>query len=167
MQPSKSSRAYKEVVMGLDMYLYRRTYIRYITEHTDTTEITAVINGESKKFSNVSYITENVGYWRKANAIHKYFVDVAQGGEDDCEEHIVKVEDLQNLLDICKEIKKRKRWKSYAEEHLPTTEGFFFGPTKYDEYYLECIDETINILEPLLKDFKDDFRVDFIYESSW
>lgn len=30
-------------------------------------------------------IWKEIGYWRKANHIHKWFVDCVQDGEDDCE----------------------------------------------------------------------------------
>lgn len=29
-------------------------------------------------------ISEQVAYWRKANQIHRWFVNIVQGGEDDC-----------------------------------------------------------------------------------
>ena len=41
-------------------------------------------------------------YWRKANAIHAWFVDNVQDGEDDCEFHReVTKEDLAELRDAC------------------------------------------------------------------
>ena len=39
-----------------------------------------------------------VAYWRKANAIHKWFVDNVQKGKDDCKEYRVT---RRNLLDLC------------------------------------------------------------------
>ena len=37
--------------------------------------------------------------WRKGNAIHKFFVDEVQDGNDNCERHYVSRETLQELLD--------------------------------------------------------------------
>ena len=41
-------------------------------------------------------------YWRKANAIHKWFVENVQEGVDDCGEYEVTVEQLTELRDLCK-----------------------------------------------------------------
>jgi len=51
---------------------------------------------------------------------------------------------------------------------LPTTAGFFFGHTGYDEYYLRDIEDTITMLEEALEDVEDDdYNVSFYYQSSW
>jgi hypothetical protein len=39
-----------------------------------------------------------VGYWRKANAIHQYFVDTLQDGVDDQRESPVDLETFENLF---------------------------------------------------------------------
>ena len=56
-------------------------------------------------------------------------------------------------------------------ELLPTEEGFFFGGTNYDEYNLSDIDETIKLLEPLIKEENDlnkqGLYSEFYYQSSW
>jgi len=46
---------------------------------------------------------------------------------------------------------------------LPTTEGFFFGGTDYDQYYLEDLEVTKKILEGVLRDQTGDFY----YQASW
>jgi len=96
----------------------------------------------------VSEITEQVGYWRKSNAIHKWFVDNCQDGADDCKEYSVDSKEFADLLDICKQIKEDH---SKAEALLPPQEGFFFGSTDFDEWYFHDIDDTIKILEPIVK----------------
>ena len=52
---------------------------------------------------------------------------------------------------------------SLAKELLPTGEGFFFGSNDYDEYYLQDLIDTKEILEKALK-HKDG---EFYYDSSW
>ena len=52
-----------------------------------------------------------------------------------------------------------------AKELLPTCEGFFFGSTEYDEWYVDDLERTIEILEPLIN--SEDKWSDFIYEASW
>lgn len=48
--------------------------------------------------------TVEVAYWRKANMIHRWFVNNVCDGEDDCREYYVNLEDIKNLLGICKNI---------------------------------------------------------------
>ena len=108
-------------------------------------------------------MSEEVGYWRKANAIHRWFVENVQNGEDDCGRYPVSREQLEELLEICKDI---KNYTEDPETLLPTQDGFFFGSTEYDEYYYEDIDRTIEILERVLAetDF-DNYQI--TYHASW
>ena len=53
-----------------------------------------------------------------------------------------------------------------AKELLPTIEGFFFGSTNYDQWYIESLKETVEQVERILKD--TDFDKYYItYTSSW
>lgn len=126
--------------MGLDMYLHRMTATR-------------------------KQITE-VGYWRKANAIHKWFVDNVQDGVDDCGDYEVSEEHIQKLLQTCKTVVTNgKLDKEKAQTLLPPQAGFFFGSTDIDEGYEQDLLHTISILEPLQNfDFK---RNKLLYCSSW
>ena len=45
---------------------------------------------------------QEVGYWRKANHIHNWFVQKVQNGIDQCEEHEVSREKMKELLAECK-----------------------------------------------------------------
>ena len=77
-------------------------------------------------------IVEEVAYWRKANAIHKWFVDNVQSGKDDCDSYEVSREQLVKLLGDCEQVKAHNE---LAEELLPTQSGFFFGSIEYDKWY--------------------------------
>ena len=140
-------------------------------------------------------IGEQVAYWRKANAVHKWFVDHVQDGEDDCEYHReVTREDLEELRNICKELLENVvmvngqiengqrlingKWVPIMQEGkrivnpeicrelLPTETGFFFGGTDYDEYYLDDIKHTWEACESVLS--STDFENQMIfYRSSW
>ena len=140
-------------------------------------------------------ITEEVGYWRKANQIHNWFVENIQDGVDDCNYHReVTEEDLHELLDICERVldacemvdgQIQNGWKyengketpimkngkyvknpSVAKELLPSTSGFFFGGTNYDEYYVDDIKHTIDVINKVLE--TTDFDTQMIYYvSSW
>ena len=161
--------------MGLDMYLTKKTYIG--NQYRKPEERVTVVMPENQtnvvfsvkqpiKNERISEITESVGYWRKANQIHKWFVDNVQGGTDDCGEYEVTEEQLQHLLNDCKAVKANKE---LAEEKLPTQSGFFFGGTEYDEYYMNDIDDTIKIIEDLFAEKGDEKYLsgDIYYNSSW
>ena len=102
-----------------------------------------------------------VGYWRKANQIHKWFVDNVQGGEDDCSPYPVTRDQLEKLLTAVYYVQKNP---STASEHLPTGAGFFFGSTEYGTWYWEDINQTKHILEQALADKTTD---SWTYQSSW
>jgi len=171
--------------MGLDSYLKKKIYVGANYDHRKITgKITIKQDGRpiNVNFKRVSEITEDVGYWRKANHIHKWFVDNCQDGEDDCREAYVSKDQLIELLETCKKVMKTKPTKitkkskkvdvtvkgetdETAEDLLPTQSGFFFGGTEIGDYYYETIKDTIEIIEPLLKELSD---VDSVYyQSSW
>ena len=149
--------------MGLDMYLDKRTYVKY-WEHNgdDNYEVKVTKKDEPTNIDpkKVKYIIEEAGYWRKANQIHRWFVQNVQGGEDDCGDYYVERNQLQELLDLCKIVQADH---SKAEELLPSASGFFFGGTDYDEWYYNDIDTTISILEDALEDKNGEYY----YSSSW
>lgn len=157
--------------MGLDMYLIRKKYVGAKYKHNNVTGVIDIrTNGKTIPIDlkKVSYIEEEVGYWRKANAIHNWFVENIQDGEDDCREYWVSVEQLQELLDICKKVLENH---NLAEDLLPSKPGFFFGSTEYDEYYFQDIQDTIDILTKVIEEEKEynknDFYSDLMYNSSW
>jgi hypothetical protein len=150
--------------MGLDMYLTKKTYVKNweYMKPEQLHEIT--IKGPASatiKPDRIAYVEEEVAYWRKANQIHNWFVQTCQNGVDECQLTYVTRDQLQALLNICKKINEDK---SLAQELLPTQEGFFFGSYEYDNYYFEDIQNTIDMLEPELKQ-KDDGN--YYYQSSW
>lgn len=153
--------------MGLDQYLYRKTFLwtgDYINE--DARDSVMVTKGGKNhpaiKNDRIKYVVEEVGYWRKANHIHKWFVDNVQDGVDDCDEYEVEEEKLRELLETCKIILNDD--PSKASVLLPTSDGFFFGGTEYDQYYFGTIIETIDIIENVLSENGDN---QFYYTASW
>jgi len=182
--------------MGLDMYLSKKTYVQNwdFMKPEDLHTVSVLKNNEPVPYiqpHRVSYIMESVMRWRKSNQIHNWFVNNVQSGQDDCGEYHVSVDQLKELLKVCKtvleHIEKSEKTKQivevgwsdgkpmmgevevYAspeiEELLPTTDGFFFGSTEYDEYYVSDIKDTITGLETILSE--DNTNGEFYYESSW
>jgi len=150
--------------MGLDMYLEKRTYVKQWSfqkpEEQYNVEVTKGGEPTNIKPERVTHIVEEIGYWRKQNQIHQWFVENVQNGVDNCGEYCVSKVQLEDLLEICKKILNDN---SLAEELLPTTSGFFFGGTEYDEWYFDGIKNTIEILEEALSDNSGDYY----YSSSW
>lgn len=168
--------------MGLDMYLYARKYVSGVDYARNDGDLvskpnptfTSVINAVGltaeeldDSFPSVS-LTVKIGYWRKDNQIHNWFVNNVQGGEDDCGEYHVSREQLLELRDVCRKVIDDT---SLAEELLPPQGGFFFGSTELDEWYYDGIKATIAILDRILGNpkFEDTgmFSWDFYYQSSW
>jgi hypothetical protein len=144
--------------MGLDMYLTAKRYMWY-NEDALKEQVAAPFDlPEGIKPKEVSV---EAAYWRKANQIHKWFVDNVQNGKDECKSHDVSREELQQLLDVCKRIQENPE---LAEKLLPTQSGFFFGGTNYDEYYMKDIYDTVVQLERALQ-LEDSWY--FEYCSSW
>ena len=116
-----------------------------------------------------------VGYWRKANHIHNWFMqNCAQRDEcgnpiDDCRPIEITVDKLEKLLDDCKKVLADH---SLASSLLPTQSGFFFGSTEYSEYYFSEIERTIEIIEPVIKFIKHKLEIgsyiwEVYYQASW
>ena len=146
--------------MGLDMYLNASKHL-YREESFELIE-------KIKKMTCSSMIPRRIVfdamYWRKANAIHKWFVDNVQFGEDDCKEYDVDIDQLKTLCSLLDKMLSMP--KEEAIKLLPTTSGCFFGSTEYDEWYWKVIEETRDRLNELLSDPTiDDYY--FTYQSSW
>ena len=156
--------------MGLDQYLYKKTYVKNwnFMSPEELHEITIKKGGEVShhiKPERVSSIIEEVGYWRKFNALHNWFVMNCQNGDDDCGKHYVSEKQLKELLETLNKVKEFKNDPINKElgNLLPTQSGFFFGGTEYDEYYFNQVERTIEMISELLKEEDGDFY----YDSSW
>ena len=136
-----------------------------------------------------------VMYWRKANHIHGWFDKKLNGVENSTEHPIaynaledllitcIKVKDSliaggTQLKDTVVErgvkdgehyekVEPRPHLKNtkVALELLPPTEGFFFGSSDIDEYYLKDIEETIEKLTEVLSSKEKGER--FYYLAWW
>jgi len=152
--------------MGLDMYLTaRRKLYNFKDEEKKKAEEVRKLFPDMFKSGNLNTtgVSFEVGYWRKANAIHKWFVDNCQEGVDNCQGHYVGREKLIELKELCKKILK-EHTQEIAEELMPVEQGFFFGTYEYDEWYWGSLEETIKIINKCLE-LPEDWN--FEYCSSW
>ena len=144
--------------MGLDMYLSADRYIWT----SDRKALSKKLPGVVPKGFEVKSIQIEVGYWRKANHIHKWFVDNVQGGVDECQSSYVHPDKLWELKAICEQVLDDH---SLAAVFLPTHEGFFFGSTEYDEGYFLDVEDTIQILDKALSLDPGEWTIE--YRASW
>jgi hypothetical protein len=115
------------------------------------------------KSNKVYYKEEEVAYWRKANHIHKWFVNNVQNGVDDCGTYPVTKEKLKALYDTVDEVMCNLE---LAPIKLPRAPGFFFGSQEYDEWYYEDLQYTAEVIDNILT--HTDFDNEVIeYQSSW
>lgn len=191
--------------MGLDMRLEKRNYVKNWSHQKDEEKHTITVKKGGKivkgiKAERISYIIEEVQYWRKANHIHDWFINnCATDGIDNCTAMYVTHDQLIELRDLCGRIVReapltkgqvKNGYKveqdkdgkmveipqmedgevivnvALCEELLPTTSGFFFGSTDYDQWYYGDCKETHDVLDALLKEEGAD-RADYYYEASW
>ena len=115
--------------MGLDMFLFRGK--------NDTTNLDEM---------------EEVKYWRKANQIHGYIIE--KTGADpkfNCnDDPIIITRDFASGM--LNDFQKALQNKELAPSIVPTTEGFFFGSTLYDDDYFVDLQDTCELLEELIPD---------------
>ena len=155
--------------MGLDMHLHGKRYISetFSPGDNERAKIIADLFPELKdipgyfKPTPIKEVTAEVGYWRKANAIHQWFVKNVQSGEDDCNPYFVDRSSLETLRELCQRVLANR---TLAAELLPPQEGFFFGSQEIDDYYFQDLENTVSIIDQALS-LPESW--DFEYRSSW
>jgi len=157
--------------MGLDMYLDEEIYVGSYYEHRDVKGDISITVGGNKldlPFNKIDTITIRIAQWRKANHIHYFFTKSL----DDDRNTFVQGGQLEELLFVCHQVKEslenqkliefikdNKTYKEYRDKEvalllLPPTQGFFFGSDLIDEYYLQDILYTIEMIESLPSNYK-------------
>jgi hypothetical protein len=154
------------MIMGLDMFLMAKRGLSSVSEPAKEEIAKAVEMPYSYRWE-VGQVVCEAGYWRKVNAIHNWFVENVQKGEDECREHRVSREqllDLLNAVDAVLETEDEDARIHKALELLPPASGFFFGSTDIGKYYFKDLEETRKIL---LRAVNAPECWDFYYQSSW
>ncbi len=151
--------------MGLDMFLMAKRYISpYVPADAELTKLAKEINFGNGTME-VREVTFEAMYWRKANAIHRWFVDNVQNGVDNCDEYNVSTEQLTELRNLCKKVLEDPE---AAMELLPPKSGFFFGSTDIDDFFIDDLTSTVERFDYLL-DLPEvkNHNISFYYSSSW
>ena len=140
--------------MGLDMYLTKKTRVY---KPFGTVALEDRWDGPiAVNVDKLCKIEEEIATWRKANQVHKWFVDNVQNGVDDCKQYYVPFEKLKELKTLC-----QKALTAKDGTLLPPQQGFFFGSYEIDEGYWQDIDFTLQVLQNLNQNDS------YYYESSW
>ncbi len=137
--------------MGLDMYLRASKYVGGWRHSTDgeRNEYERMV----ELFGMTDYVDDGspsidvsftVGYWRKANQIHSWFVRECQKGVDDCRATHVSIAELKDLQAMCLRV-------------MAST-----GPVPFDPYAA-----TVTIVDKCIALDKAPGWWEFIYQSSW
>ena len=154
--------------MGLDQYLNAHKFVGdmpFLPEEQQpvTQRIVEEIRGGEilDPEWRVVKVTLRAITWRKANQIHKWFVDNVQGGIDDCEEYFVKYKHLEDLWALCDHV-----IETGDARGLKPQEGFFFGSTEIDKNYWDVLEATRTELDRLIGN-KAITEWSFTYQASW
>jgi len=153
--------------MGLDMYLTAKKYLWSDEDKELSAKINELVGVKAdmeKRWNGSSLVVKQIEvdamYWRKANAIHGWFVKQCQDGKDECQESYVSRDKLNELLSYC-----RQALETKDAEILAPVGGFFFGSTEIDEYYWNDIEQTVIGLEKALTLPEKEYE--FYYQASW
>lgn len=164
--------------MGLDMYLEAERLLydssRFVEqglpvppESHAAKEIAKIAGAEDWLSADSPFVrvAVTVGYWRKVNAVHAWFVRECAGGVDQCQRIDVDESKLRELRVICQTVLEDR---SRAEELLPPQSGFFFGGTDLDAWYWQGVERTVEILDKTIARIEaEPGRWDINYRASW
>ena len=129
--------------MGLDMFLWKEVYVGAEYSHRNMNVIIDVTKDGKRMPINtkkVCEIREEAMYWRKANAIHNWFVQNVQDGNDDCKKYWVSIDHLKEL---------RKTYNKKPKQKCPKCgkKSLFYTNKDGETYCLRCdkiVDKKVN-----------------------
>lgn len=172
------------------MYLSKKTYVKNFDYFKPEVRCEVMVSQGGKphktiKSERIREVIEEVGYWRKFNALHGWFVNECGDGEDECQEMYVSKDKLKEILNILKQVKTLldnskvvtkvlTDWNNEEYEVsvydceevsnlFPPTEGFFFGSTEIDDHFKEEVERSITIFEESVNDDSGEYY----YQASW
>ena len=137
--------------MGLDMSLYK---VHEVCEKEMTSHGNRYVTHKRE---------EEIGYWRKFNALHAYIV-AHYAEEDNCQPIVLMKHEVEEVLEMLKNVNANHE---VASKILPTQSGFFFGGTEYDTNYFRQVEASIGIFTEALEETEWDGDGYVVYQASW
>ena len=151
---AKSNTYYKKWEFKLEKLGYD-PYTKTFKEIKTPDEVENVFN-----FDLAHYFVQESAYFRKVNFLYKYYSEIMK--DESC---IVSKQDIEELIKTCENVLSHIGNVDYAIENLPTTGGFFFGSTEYNNYYWEDVNDCLNQMKKLHKAMgNEDFA---LWSFSW
>lgn len=137
--------------MGLDMFLFKHKKFK----------------DNDEKFNELARQNEEeILYWRKANMIRSWFVNHTALSSDDDGVYIPISRETLELLK--QDLKDTLNDYKLATVLFPTSSGFFFGSTDYDEYYWKDLEYTLEEVTKILDEDIVDWDNEVVeYCDSW
>lgn len=145
--------------MGLDMYLFKRKKVR-----DDDKDLNK--SAYNQRLYRARENEEEILYWRKANMIRSWFVNHTALLSDDDGVYIPICRETLELLrsDLIDTLDNH----NLATVLFPTSSGFFFGDTEYNEYYWDKLKYTLERVNNILDNDVIDWENEVIeYCDSW
>lgn len=104
-------------------------------------------------FKRVKRKEKDLAYYRKCNFLMEFMLDYygyRDFDEMNCRDIVLDDTCLRELRDRCNKVLKDP---SKAEDELPTSEGFCFGNTDYNEYYFKEVENVRDACIEMLKEY--------------
>lgn len=137
--------------MGLDMFLFKHKKFK----------------DNDEKFNELAKQNEKeILYWRKANMIRSWFVNHTALQSDD---NGIDIPISRETLELLKQdLEDTLNDYKLATVLFPTSSGFFFGSTDYDEYYWKDLEYTLEEVTKILDEDIVDWDNEVVeYCDSW
>jgi hypothetical protein len=149
---------------------YKKAYIEVFSKMKDFTKYEHTYEHMAKEVKSLDevkdffiyferyYYAESDVYFRKVNFVYRYFANKLV--DERC---FADKDDIEELISRCDKVLADH---SLAQELLPTTDGFFFGSTDYDEWYFNDVEDCKKQMEDLLSKYDEETDVIF-FVMSW
>ena len=171
--------------MGLDIFLFRanrrglakkqarmeeinkeeNSIYRLEKEEFEKPENQAKLDALKQEWEEI-YPYVEVAYFRKVNLLVRYF-----NYEDNCSNQELSKGEIESLVEDCQKVLDLHQQypdediTDKLEELLPTTSGFFFGSTDYDDWYFESVEDVLTQFKKILNE--TNWKSEKIYLHCW
>jgi hypothetical protein len=141
--------------MGLDMYLYKRTYVQKWEHQKPENSFDVNVKRGGVTYPNVKperivYVIEQVGQWRKFYPLNEWFFDNCGIGNESREFNV----DREKLVEVLNLLK----------EQVGNPDKDMLNGMNENKWHYEQAEETIELLNEILSEDDSD---DFYYYASW